>query len=134
MKTRIVHIMKESYDIYIGRGRNSIWGNPFSHKEGTIAKFKTNSRKESIEKFEEYLLCNDELLEQIPSLKGKTLGCWCKKSNTFVECHGDLLVDIINIMIVYKLSNVSDAVSIYKKNKPYFVKNRKLNYDTNSLF
>lgn len=29
---KIVHCKKDKYDIYIGRP--SIWGNPFSHKEG----------------------------------------------------------------------------------------------------
>lgn len=126
--------MKEPYDIYIGRGKNSIWGNPFSHKEGTLAKFKTNSRKESIEKFEEYLLHNIELLKQLPLLKGKILGCWCKKPNIFVECHGDLLVDILNIMTTYGFNDTTDAIEIYRKNKQFFIKNRKLNYDTKSLF
>ena len=82
---KVVHCKKERYDVYIGRP--SIWGNPFSHKEETLAEFKVSSRKEAIEKFEKYLLNNEELMEKLHELKGKTLGCWCKPKN----CHGDVL-------------------------------------------
>jgi hypothetical protein len=85
MSTRVVHFKKESYDVYIGRP--SKWGNPFSHKEGTLAEFKTGSRKEAVEKFEQYLITNKDLMKDLPSLKGKVLGCWCKPQ----LCHGDIL-------------------------------------------
>ena len=90
METRIVHCKKESYDIYIGRSSDpdlGKWGNPFSHKEGTLAEFKTKTRKEAIEKYEEYLLNNKELMNSIHELKGKVLGCWCVPS----LCHGNIL-------------------------------------------
>jgi hypothetical protein len=88
MKTKVVHCKKEKYDVYIGRGRGSKWGNPYSHKEGTLAEFRVNSREEAIAKFEEYLISNEELMKDLPSLKGKVLGCWCKPKS----CHGDILV------------------------------------------
>lgn len=45
-KTSIVNKHhKLPYDIYIGRG--SKWGNPFSHMDGTTAKFKVLTRKKS---------------------------------------------------------------------------------------
>lgn len=34
---------------------------------------------------------NEELLQQLPELKGKTLGCWCKPG----KCHGDILLELI---------------------------------------
>jgi hypothetical protein len=89
--TKVVHCKKESYDVYIGRpGR---FGNPFSHKENTLAKFKVESRKEAIKKFKEYLLSLDknELDGILNELKGKTLGCWCKPK----LCHGDVYVELI---------------------------------------
>jgi hypothetical protein len=89
MKTKVVHI-KEPHDVYIGRP--SKWGNPYSHKEGTLAEFKVNSRKEAVEKYEEYILNNKELLDSIQELKGLTLGCWCKPK----KCHGDILVKLLN--------------------------------------
>ena len=88
--SKVVHIKKEPYDVYIGRP--SKWGNPYSHKEGTLAEFKVGSRAEAVAKFEEYLLQNEELMASIHELKGKTLGCWCKPSS----CHGDILAKYAN--------------------------------------
>ena len=83
--TKVVHMKKEPFDVYIGRP--SKWGNPFSHKEGTAAEFKVDSRKQAIEKFEEYLISNKSLQSDLHELKGKTLGCWCYPKS----CHGDIL-------------------------------------------
>lgn len=86
---KVVHCKKASYDVYIGRP--SKWGNPYSHKEGTLAKFKVSSREEAVAKFENYLLSSD-LINDIQELKGKILGCWCSPE----ECHGDVLVKYAN--------------------------------------
>lgn len=80
----VVHI-KQRHDVYIGRP--SKWGNPFSHKEGSLALFKTASRKEAIDRYEQYLLSNQELMDSLYELKDKTLGCWCSPKS----CHGDIL-------------------------------------------
>jgi len=40
-EVRVVHCQKEPYDVYIGRGPGSKWGNPFTH-------LKTNSRAKYI--------------------------------------------------------------------------------------
>lgn len=88
-KTRVVHCKKEPFDIYIGRP--SLWGNCFSFKEGTLAKFKVATREESIEKYRQWILTQGHLLVRIGELKGKVLGCWCKPA----ACHGDVLVDLI---------------------------------------
>ena len=90
MIPRVVHCKKEEFDVYIGRG--SKWGNPYSHKEGTLAEHVVGSRSEAIQKFEEYLLSNEELMESLSELKGKTLGCWCKPKS----CHGDILLKYSN--------------------------------------
>jgi hypothetical protein len=90
MKTTVVHFKKEPYDVYIGRP--SKWGNPFSHKPGTLAEFRVRDRKEAIQKFEEYLLNNEELMNDLHELKGKVLGCWCKPQG----CHGDVLARYAN--------------------------------------
>lgn len=77
--TKVVHCKKEIYDIYIGRP--SKWGNPFSiGKDGT--------REEVIQKYEAWLLKQDNLLKALPELKDKILGCWCKPKS----CHGDILI------------------------------------------
>jgi len=79
---RIVHCKKEKYDVYIGRG--SKWGNPFvigkdGNREGVILKYK------------KYITNNQELINALPELKNKTLGCWCKPK----ACHGDVLKSMI---------------------------------------
>lgn len=89
-ETRVVHFKKEPFDVYIGKP--SKWSNPYSYKEGTLAKFMVRDRKEAIEKFEQYLLNNKELMNSIRELKGKTLGCWCKNADgSGPSCHGDIL-------------------------------------------
>ena len=89
MKTRVVHCKKEPYDVYIGRP--SKWGNPYSHKEGTKAEFVVETRKEAVEKYEDYLR-KSGLIDDIAQLEGKVLGCWCKPK----ACHGDVLVRLLD--------------------------------------
>lgn len=90
--TTVVHCKKDNYDVYIGRP--SKWGNPYTHikDKETQAEFIVSSRKESIEKYREYILSKPELLNDLCELKGKRLGCWCKPKS----CHGDILVELIN--------------------------------------
>ena len=87
MAARVVHCKKEMYDVYIGRP--SKWGNPFSHKEGTLAKFKVSTRDEAVQKYREWLLTQPDLIQSLPELRGKVLGCWCKP----LKCHGDVLAE-----------------------------------------
>lgn len=92
-KTRVVHCKIEAADVYIGRP--SIWGNPFTHKEGTLAKYKCDSVEEAIAKYKEWVLTQPEIMKMIPTLKGLTLGCWCKtKKNPNAPCHGDVLAEL----------------------------------------
>jgi len=82
--TKVVNLSKEDYDVYIGRP--SKWGNPFLiGKDG--------SRKEVIEKYEKYILENENLINDLHELEGKVLGCWCKPK----ACHGDVLVRLIKL-------------------------------------
>ena len=90
MTPRVVHCKKEEFDVYIGRG--SVWGNPYSHREGTLAEHIVGSRSEAIQKYEEYLLSNEDLMRRLPELKGKILGCWFKPKS----CHGDILLKYAN--------------------------------------
>ena len=89
MKTRVVNKYAESYDVYIGRG--SKWGNPYSFKKGTKAKYVVESRETAIEAYRNYILNKPELLKDLHELKGKTLGCFCKPK----ACHGDVLVELV---------------------------------------
>ena len=96
MKTRVVHVMLEPHSVYIGRGRNGIWGNPYSHKQGTMARFIVATPEEAVEKYREYILGRPDLLARLGELFGEVLGCWCKtKNNPNAPCHGDVLVELI---------------------------------------
>lgn len=82
--TRVVNKRHAKYDVYIGRG--SRWGNPFEiGKDGT--------REEVCAKYLGYLLESSELLAALPSLVGKTLGCYCSPK----LCHGDIIIHVMRL-------------------------------------
>lgn len=83
--------------IYIGRPY--VLGNPFSHKENSIAEYKVSSRDEAMSKYEIWL---NEKLTDVESAECKeffrlvdlyktngelNLVCWCHP----LRCHGDVL-------------------------------------------
>ena len=77
--------------VYIGRP--SPYGNPWSHEEGTLAKFKVETRAESIQKYEEWIRSQPEMMAMIKrELRGKVLSCWCVPR----LCHGHVLAWIAN--------------------------------------
>lgn len=82
--TKVVHCKREPYDVYIGRP--SKWGNPFTFKANTIAKFVV-PLAEVLARYEAWLREQPELMSSLTELRGKTLGCWCKPK----PCHGDIL-------------------------------------------
>jgi len=92
----VVHCKKVPYDIYCGRP--SKWGNPFSHLDGTLAKYKVDSRKEAIDKYRTFLY-ESGLINDIEELRGKVLGCWCKPKS----CHCDILAELANQETLFKL-------------------------------
>ena len=69
--TKVVHCRKEKYDVYIGRP--SKWGNPFTHIKDrfTAAEFIVETRKESIDKYKEWILTQPQLLKDLYELKDK---------------------------------------------------------------
>ena len=92
MKTKIVNIKNENYDVYIGRagrGQSGYFGNPF--------KLSSNeTRGATIERYKSYfyqkLESDPQFREQIHALKDKTLGCFCKP----YPCHGDVICEYLN--------------------------------------
>jgi hypothetical protein len=91
---QIVHVSEE-HDVYIGRG--SIWGNPYTHKTGTLAKYKVGTRDEAIDLYEKYIIEGEgaHLLKHLDELRGKRLACFCKYSGKGKRCHGDILKKIV---------------------------------------
>lgn len=84
-KTRVVNLRDEPCDVFIGRP--SKWGNPFKIGKGT-------SREKSIKNYRMWIVYQPRLLYDLPELKGKKLGCYCKP----LPCHGDVLVELINYL------------------------------------
>jgi len=95
--SKVVNIHKRKgirpyFDVYIGRRvyytefqKNSIWYNPFTLKRwGDL----------SLKLYETYLRNSPELLNRLPELKGKILGCWCKNQGNG-KCHGDILIKLL---------------------------------------
>ena len=97
---KVVHCKKEPYDVYIGRP--SKWGNPYSHKKGTTAKYQTKTRDEAVEAYKDYILNGEgkHLLKDLHELENQTIGCWCKPK----KCHGDILADLVEKNKQTKLS------------------------------
>jgi hypothetical protein len=71
----------EAYDVYIGRP--SKWGNPY-----VIGPH--GSREEVIAKCRAWIANRPHLLADLPSLRGKRLGCFCSP----LPCHGDVLAEM----------------------------------------
>lgn len=90
----VVHCKQAPFDVYIGRP--GIWGNPFSHKPGTLAQYRVGSAAEAVESYRAWLLSQPALVERARrELRDKVLGCWCKtERNPNAPCHGDVLVAI----------------------------------------
>jgi len=108
----VIHVIhkknKDKYDnvIYVGRG--SVLGNPYTSIKGreTLAEFVVDSRKESIEKFREYLLnsiegknknvCDELNRIYLEAMKGDVyLSCYCFPRS----CHADVIKEIIDLKI-----------------------------------
>ncbi len=85
----IVNIKNSEYDVYIGRANSyydldeSIFHNPFPIGN-------QYSRDLAILKYRLYINSQPNLLRELPSLKDKTLGCWCSP----LKCHGDVLKEL----------------------------------------
>lgn len=91
MRTVVVNLRVESYDVYIGRapGERGIFGNPSElGKDGT--------REEVIRLYEIYfyqrISFDPAFLDKVLALEGKRLGCFCAP----LPCHGDVIVDFLD--------------------------------------
>jgi hypothetical protein len=94
MKTKVVNLKNEKYDVYIGRagrGQDGYFGNPFMLSAG-------QSRGASLDKYRKYfferLKTDPEFRARINGLKCKTLGCFCKPH----PCHGDIIVEYLKAL------------------------------------
>jgi Domain of unknown function (DUF4326) len=98
----LVHWRQDSNHVYIGRNMSfyvdgafgSKWANPFKVKKPgkTYKKGNYYSLEDSLRLYEDHIRDSPDLMEALPELRGKTLGCWCKPNN----CHGDILIKLVN--------------------------------------
>jgi hypothetical protein len=88
--TRVVNCHVEAFDRYIGRP--SKWGCPFKLLAPHPKTGAPMTRTMVIDLYIDWLYGQPQLLKQIKTLKGCTLGCFCKP----LACHGDVLAELAN--------------------------------------
>lgn len=93
---RVVHCMRAAFDVHVGRP--SLFGNPFilgrhGDRPTVVARYRrwllTGEAGDCREATEQR---RRAILAALPSLRGKTLGCWCAPK----LCHGDVLAELAN--------------------------------------
>ncbi len=88
-KARVVHVHHAAYDTYIGRRCGTLaaskWCNIFRLD-------RDSERRHVLRQYTDHLLAATPLLADLHELRGKTLGCWCRKPGHDVLCHGLVLV------------------------------------------
>jgi len=91
MRGKVVHCLRQPFDVYIGREyrRNGVY-HPASKWQNPFHLGPDGSRDEVISKYRERLLQIPELLAALPELRGKRLGCFCAPK----ACHGDVLLEL----------------------------------------
>ena len=104
--TKVVHV-RDGFDVYIGRPNKSfpppIFGDWEHHFGNPFIIRRDGSRKTVIKKYELWLRGKEYqvvepyrrewILNNIPKLRGKRLGCFCSPQS----CHGDVLVKLVNL-------------------------------------
>lgn len=101
--------------VYVGRGRESKYGNPYSHNSSPYVEDSNvvKTREEAIERFKEYFnevlegkrkcyYTNKNLTKEevIHDLKGNDLVCWCVRKPTSIGerplvCHAQVLLELV---------------------------------------
>lgn len=73
---------------------DSPWANPF--------KIEGNATREAvIKQYRNYILSKIQngviSLESLEKLRGKILGCWCKEGGQDIPCHGDIILELLEL-------------------------------------
>ena len=99
MRTLVVNIRLDPYDVYIGRaghGHDGYFGNPFRLNP------KANNRDQCLRKYQTYLLgrvaTDRDFRRRILELSGKSLGCFCAPKGGLTGdqphvCHGQVIAE-----------------------------------------
>lgn len=99
---RVVHVNKDPYDVYVGRGKGP-WGNPFRIGDPHPETGRPTTREGAISLHLEWLARGEgrPLLRRLGELEGKTLGCFCAPKGGVTEadepfvCHGQNLLKLL---------------------------------------
>jgi hypothetical protein len=96
-KTKVINIRsRQPYHEYIGRANRawelkaSIWANPDRDA-------RRKSPEQARAEYLQHILSRPDLIDRLLELQGKTLACWCKQDDREVFCHGDVLVDLVEV-------------------------------------
>lgn len=98
-RTTVVHV-KDGCDEYIGRAMPGYARSDFANDfrvgpDGTLDEVVDKYKVRLVER----LAVSAELRAKLAALKGKSLGCWCKKkgrpAHLQKRCHGDVLVELL---------------------------------------
>ena len=92
---RVVNVrVGERFDVYVGRGRGGVFGNPIVIGRRCCVCGETHGREGVVRCYEVWLRkrvsVDREFREKVKALKGKVLGCWCAP----LACHGDVLARV----------------------------------------
>lgn len=103
--TRVVNLRLEKCDVKITRTPKheipkpplfGCFGNPYFLRDAN----NELERAEVIAKYRKYFYARIEedleFRQAVLSLRGKTLGCFCKQPDREVACHGDVIVEWLN--------------------------------------
>jgi hypothetical protein len=99
--------------IYIGRDMSyaapgateSKWHNPYTVKE--------HGRKQCLVLYERHLRNSPHLINSLPELEGKEMGCWCKP----LTCHGDIMEKLFKEFVKKKVCHMLFLPTLHRKGK-----------------
>ncbi|EGG22443.1 hypothetical protein DFA_04565 [Cavenderia fasciculata] len=139
-KTTVVRLQRKNgvviqdCDLYIGRRiKRGGWDLPQSKWHNPFTRGNSDGLYDIVNKYEQHVRKNKELMNSLEELVGKRLGCWCKGKEPGVNpCHGDILVKLLNEHLLLKKEE-EEKKKIKEKEQQQsdnniIIKDQKVNY------
>jgi hypothetical protein len=104
MQVRVGRVDERDWDLYIGPANERLglpespWACPFTM---------TTSREAMLAQYRVYVLEREDLVRQLPALRGLKLACWCHFETPLpktglatpdISCHGDVLAELVEAL------------------------------------